>query len=152
MIFFLTFSVILVTLVGQGLMLPAVIRALGIAHIGRHERQADRAEEYQARREAIAVAAERLKELKIERHLPQEIVDDHLAIQRDQIKQFELISAGHRRLPKLHDEVELLLIDAERQHINDLFRNGKLNDEARRRIERELDLREAQLANQRADE
>ncbi|MBI3758810.1 MAG: Na+/H+ antiporter [Deltaproteobacteria bacterium] len=152
MILFLTFSVILVTLVGQGLMLPAVIRALGIAHIGRRERHADRAEEYQARREAIAVAAERLKELKVERHLPQEIVDDHLAIQRDQIKQFELISAGHRRLPKLHDEVELLLIDAERQHINDLFRGGKLNDEARRRIERELDLREAQLANQRAEE
>jgi Na+/H+ antiporter len=152
MILFLTFSVILVTLVGQGLMLPAVIRALGIAHIGRRERHADRAEEYQARREAIAAAAERLEQLRIERHLPQEIVDDHLAIQHDQIKQFELISEGHRRLPQLHDEVELILIDTERQHINDLFRNGKLNDEARRRIERELDLREAQLANQRADE
>ena len=40
----------------------------------------------------------------------------------------------------------------ERQHINDLFRDGKLKDDARRRIERELDLREAHLANQRAPE
>jgi CPA1 family monovalent cation:H+ antiporter len=31
LIFFLTFSVILVTLVGQGLMLPSVIRALGLS-------------------------------------------------------------------------------------------------------------------------
>jgi hypothetical protein len=51
----------------------------------------------------------------------------------------------------LHDEIELLVIDAERQRINELFRSGKLHDEARR-IERELDLREASLANQRAEE
>ena len=54
--------------------------------------------------------------------------------------------------PKSHDEVKLLLIKAERQRINDLFRDGKLQDEARRRIERELDLREAQIANQKATE
>jgi CPA1 family monovalent cation:H+ antiporter len=36
--------------------------------------------------------------------------------------------------------------------VNDLFRNAKLKDEARRRIERELDLREAQIANRRAEE
>ena len=55
----------------------------------------------------------------------------------------------HIRLAKAHDEIERLLIDAERQRINELFRSGKLKDEARRRIERELDLREAQLSNQR---
>ncbi len=41
------------------------------------------------------------------------------------------------------------LIEAERNQINDLFRDGGLKDEARRQIERELDLREASLANQR---
>jgi hypothetical protein len=40
-----------------------------------------------------------------------------------------------------------LLIEAERTRVNELFRSGKLTDEARRRIERELDLREAHLAN-----
>jgi CPA1 family monovalent cation:H+ antiporter len=52
----------------------------------------------------------------------------------------------------LHDEIELQLIIAERRLINDLYRDGKLKDEARRRIERELDLREAHLANQRDEE
>ena len=55
---------------------------------------------------------------------------------------------GHKQLAKLHDEIELLVIGAERQRTNDLFCAGKLTDEARRRIERELDLREAHLANQ----
>jgi hypothetical protein len=48
-----------------------------------------------------------------------------------------------------HDEVERLLIAAERTRINELFRSGKLKDEARRRIERELDLRDSYLSNQR---
>ena len=52
---------------------------------------------------------------------------------------------AHKRHGELHDEVERLLITAERQRINELFRDGKLNDEARRRIERELDMREAHL-------
>jgi monovalent cation/hydrogen antiporter len=129
-----------------------VIRALGIAHIGRLERRAERAEEYQARLEAITAATERLREFALERDLPNDLVEPHLAEQMEQLQEFELVSAGHRRLPELHDEVKLLLINAERQRINDLFRDGKLQDEARRRIERELDLREAQLANQKASE
>ena len=56
----------------------------------------------------------------------------------------------HRKHAELHGEVELLLIAIERDRINELFRNGKLKDEARRHIERELDLREAQLANERS--
>jgi hypothetical protein len=36
--------------------------------------------------------------------------------------------------------------------VNDLYRDGKLKDEARRRIERELDLREEGLENLRAAE
>ena len=53
LILFLTFSVILVTLVGQGLVLPAVIRSLRLAHAGRRERHADREKEFAARRLAI---------------------------------------------------------------------------------------------------
>ncbi len=39
------------------------------------------------------------------------------------------------------------LIDAEREFIYRLLRDGKITDEARRRIEYELDLEEASLAN-----
>jgi CPA1 family monovalent cation:H+ antiporter len=152
LILFLAFSVILVTLVGQGLMLPTVIRALGLAHIGHRERHAYRVEEYQARREAIAAATERLVQLTAERQLSEEIVQPLRAQQRDRLKQFELRSEGHRKVPELHDDIELLLIAAERQRINQLFSSGKLNDDARRRIERELDLREAHLANLRTEE
>ena len=53
---------------------------------------------------------------------------------------------------QLHDQIERLLIEAERSRVNELFRSGKLTDEARRRIERELDLREAHLSNQILDE
>jgi monovalent cation/hydrogen antiporter len=44
------------------------------------------------------------------------------------------------------------LIDAEREHINKLSRAGELKDEARRRIERELDLREASITNRRGED
>jgi len=43
------------------------------------------------------------------------------------------------------------LIDAERKFIFQLLRDGKITDEARRRIEYELDLEEASLANRGAD-
>jgi hypothetical protein len=47
----------------------------------------------------------------------------------------------------LADEIELLLVSAEPSRINELYRQGALNDGARRRLEREFDLREANLAN-----
>src|SRR4029077_20663806 len=40
------------------------------------------------------------------------------------------------------------LIAAERKFIHDLLRDGRITDETRRRIERDLDLEEASLANQ----
>src|SRR4029077_20273033 len=66
LILFLTFSVILVTLVGQGLMLPAVIRVLGLANAGERELRTARAEERLARRDAIDSALERLERLATE--------------------------------------------------------------------------------------
>ena len=153
LILFLTFSVILVTLVGQGLLLPAVIRALGLAHAGRREHRADRAEEFAARRLAIEAAIERLDELAAERKLSPEIVQPLRVRHRDRLKHVADRSDGaHEELITLHDEIEYLLIAAERQRINDLYREGKLKDEARRRIERELDLRDAHLTNLRVEE
>jgi Na+/H+ antiporter len=154
-ILFLTFAVILVTLVGQGLMLPAVIRALGLANAGRRERHADRIEEFAARRQAIEAAIARLDELVAERKLAEDAVRPLRTLQRERLKQVEHRSdgdQGHKRLIDLHDELAGLLIEAERKEINDLYRDGKLKDEARRRIERELDLKESQLSSVRAEE
>ena len=150
LILFLTFAVILVTLVGQGVTLPAVIRVLGLAKAGERELQTDRSDELAARRGAIEAAAERLERLAAARALPDDLVRQFRAKLGDRLGHF-----AHTRQPAeqreertgLADEVELALIAAERERINELYRGGTLKDDVRRRLERELDLREASLAN-----
>ncbi|MFZ3180809.1 MAG: hypothetical protein WA156_11495, partial [Methylocystis silviterrae] len=60
-------------------------------------------------------------------------------------------SEERRALTALHDEIDLRLIAEERNLINGMLPEGKLTDEARRRIERELDLREADVLNRRKE-
>jgi CPA1 family monovalent cation:H+ antiporter len=155
LILFVTFSVILVTLVGQGLLLPSVVRWLGLARAGRRERDADRAEEFKVRRQAIETAIERLDQLAAERDLPEDILRPLRARQHERLKHVGHRSDGddgHKRLMQDGDEIEYLLIEAERDLINDLYRRGELKDETRRRIERELDLRDAHLTSVRAED
>jgi len=47
-------------------------------------------------------------------------------------------------------ELRSELIAAEREYIFQLLRDGQITDEARRRIERELDLEEAGIASKKA--
>jgi Na+/H+ antiporter len=147
LILFLTFSVILVTLVGQGLSLPAVIRALGLAKTGAREIQIDRTEELLARRQGIDSAIEHLERLAAERALPDELVQRIRTRYRERLRHFEQTpeQESHQALTR-PDEIELLLLAAERERINELYRQGTLKDEPRRRLERELDLREETLA------
>ena len=155
LILFLTFSVILVTLVGQGLMLPSVIRALGLAHAGRREHETDKAEECAARRQAAIAALNRLDELTAAGNFSEAILRPIRIRQRHRLEHIERgsdLDDRHRNFRDLHDEIEFLLIGTERRHINEQYRRGVLTDVSRRRIERELDLREAELLNQRAEE
>jgi monovalent cation/hydrogen antiporter len=155
LILFLTFAVILVTLVGQGLLLPWVIRALGLANAGRREMRAARVEERRARRKAAQAAIERFDQLARERSLSEDIVAPLRAAERARLAHVDMKGDGAdpaAGVVDVHDEIALELIVAERDVINDLYRDGGLNDEARRRIERELDLREAHLASQRDED
>jgi monovalent cation/hydrogen antiporter len=150
LILFFTFSVILVTLVGQGLMLPAAIRVLGLANAGERELRADRMEELMARRLAIEAAIERLDRLAAERGLPDDFVERLRTRHLERLSHFERVPGRDEDrddLTTAADEIALVLIAAERERINELYRQGTLKDEARRRLERELDLREANLAN-----
>jgi Na+/H+ antiporter len=154
LILFLTFSVILVTLVGQGLLLPSTMRWLGLAQAGHKERHADRVQENTARRQAIEAAMQRLDQLVAERHLPPELAEALRLRHRERLKHLPRggeTPAADRRLGELADDIELLLIAAERDHVNDLSRDGEIRDEPRRRIERDLDLREARIANRRSE-
>ena len=150
LILILTFAVIFVTLVGEGLTLPAVVRALGLANAGRLEREAEREEEFKVRRLAIEAAIERLDVLAETRKLPETVAAPIRAHLRNRLKDVDNRKDGdqhHKKLAELGEELELALIGAERELANRLYRTGDLKDEGRRRIERELDLREAVLAN-----
>jgi CPA1 family monovalent cation:H+ antiporter len=150
MILFLTFAVILVTLVGQGLALPLVIRWLGLANAGAVEQAADRQQEFAARRQAIDAALGRLDEIESERRVELDLLERLRGQNHERLRRVEHRSQGdesHREAQEAHDQVEFGLIEAERQRVNELYRSGDLKDDARRRIERELDLREAQLVS-----
>jgi monovalent cation/hydrogen antiporter len=154
LVLLLTFVIVLVTLVGQGLTLPWVIRKLGLANAGRRERIAGRAAEFAARRQAIGFVIERLDRLATEQQIPEEIGTRLRAHRREQLNQIGMRShddAEHQQRVNLFDDIELELIAAERGFINDLYVRGDLKDEARRRIERGLDLREAEIANLREE-
>ncbi|QGM96231.1 Na+/H+ antiporter [Methylocystis parvus] len=151
-IFFLAFVVVMATFVFQGAMLPWVIRKLGLARLGREERRADRAEEFYARQNAIEASSARLDALAQERDIPREA----LLSLRSQLDYFATrirmkcdADEDRRALIELHDDLDLTLIEVERDFVNGLLRSGELKDEARRRIERELDLREADVLNRR---
>ena len=154
LILFLTFAVILVTLVGQGLMLPAVIRWLGLASAGDDERHLEREAEYRARRAAVQAAVERLEEVKEQRNFSEQELQSLRARHLGRLAHAEQRIDGddtHRELSRRDEQIEAVLLEAERDRINELYRAGELKDEARRRIERELDLRDAQLANLREE-
>jgi CPA1 family monovalent cation:H+ antiporter len=170
--------VVLVTLVGQGLTLPWVVRALGLAHAGRREQAASTTEEFQARKEAIEAAGRRLDALARDPDVPEDVIarlrahhKQRLAqnLIRSEAKVAPFASAStapqatfdrrrsedgdqqRKRITK-GDELELLLIGAERDLINEKYRQGALKAEIRRRLERELDLRDTQLASVRNED
>ncbi len=148
LILFVSFGVIFVTLVGLGLSLPSVVRWLGVAQAGRDEHVAEHESEIAARREALDVALKSLDALTENRELSDEVI--RLLRARHEIRASQLpesldpdrhdVSAAGTRLTRE-------LIAAERKFIHVLLRDGKITDEIRRRIERDLDLEEASLAN-----
>lgn len=155
LIIFLAFVVVLVTLVGQGLLMAPIMAWLGLANAGRREAQASRAAELKATHQALAAASAELESLAKERDLPQEVLRPLRGFYREQLTNIDHRKATgehHRHIVELGDEIGLRLIEAERRVINALYRNGELEDEARRRIERALDLREADIANQQSAE
>ena len=137
----ITFGVIIATLVGIGSLLPIVIRWLGLARGGAEERLRERESELNARVETLELAQQRLLEIASERNLPPEITGVVSNYHDNLRSQFPAtISDGIERAA-LNDSLRLELIEAERQHLHRMLREGRITDESRRRIERELDLR-----------
>jgi Na+/H+ antiporter len=151
----LTFVIVLVTLVGQGLTLPWVIQKLGLANAGRRERMEGRSAEFEARRRAIESVIDRLDRQAAEHDIPEDIYTRLRAHRLDHLSQIELRSHdddAHKQRVNLLDDIERQVISEEREFINQLYVRGELKDEPRRRIERGLDLREAEIESLRDDE
>lgn len=142
LIIFVTFGVILITLVAQGLTLPVVMRWLKLsAHEERvREREAERA----ARIEIIEASRERMEKLATEQKVSQSQLE-LLRIRHERRREY-LPNESAEKLTMMCGAALTGLIEEERAHLHRLLRDGKITDEARRHIERELDLEEASIA------
>jgi monovalent cation/hydrogen antiporter len=144
----ITFIVIVVTLIAQGLTLSFVVRALGLDRLGAAERRERKRRELRARVETARAALARLDEAAAEEHLNDDVVKPWRTRQTQRIEQLQ---SGRDPDGDAFAEaesvrrVELSVVEAERARLNELLREGRINDEIRRRIERDLDLAEERL-------
>ena len=143
LILFLTFSVILATLVMQGLSLPLLIRWLRVGNDHVHER-----EERHARLQANHAALTRLKELAGTTELA--AMDRLRGEYEDRIRQLEVCDTEPDDQPaRLHTSAyqkllaEMLVI--ERRAIIRLRNERVINDNVLRRIQKDLDYAEGRL-------
>jgi monovalent cation/hydrogen antiporter len=152
LLIFLTFCVILVTLVGQGLSMPWVIRALNVLDDGTDEYQ-----ENHGRASALEAAQARIEQLANEwpTHLP--LIDalrSQYAHRASHVSEVSSDQLGNDDLPEdeaaeqellEHRKIRRAVIDAERAAVLTLRDRGEINDEVWRRIERDLDLEELRM-------
>jgi CPA1 family monovalent cation:H+ antiporter len=145
-ILFITFGVIILTLVGLGLTLPAVIRWLGVTRHRATEYRREHEAELKARHDAIDDGLQRLEQIARERNLPKEVASLLRAREHIRRQQVPRSLDENSDLISLGAKLRLELIEAEREYLYEQLRDGKITDESRRRIERELDLEEESIA------
>jgi monovalent cation/hydrogen antiporter len=141
-----TFVVILVTLVGQGFSFPWVIRKLGLTAMGKREADLAKQHEVTARVAGIDAALARLDRLESAGLAPETVE----FLRRRHSDRRAYFVAACRDLENgeavAHSmALQLEFLAAERAAIASLYTGGALEDEARRRIERELDLDESRI-------
>jgi CPA1 family monovalent cation:H+ antiporter len=146
LILFVTFAVILATLVGQGTLLPRVIRLLRIDQAGRAENRSNKRSEVTARIAGIEAALRRLAEIETSGAAARLVANLRRA---EEDRRVDYVQTGDESIDgaPVADAagIQLQLVEAERSSINRQYTDGRLSDEARRRIERELDLEDARV-------
>jgi CPA1 family monovalent cation:H+ antiporter len=144
-----SFGVIFVTLFGIGLTLPFVVNMLGISRHGHLEALNEREAEIAARRTIIEAARGALTTIIAERKLPEGLAKFLEARHETRMRALpEPPREGDQHSPATKGSSMVReIITSERQHLHRLLREGKITDETRRRIERDLDLEEAVVDN-----
>jgi CPA1 family monovalent cation:H+ antiporter len=146
-IIFLSFALILITLVGQGLSLPFIVRALGLEE---PRRWSD--EEAVARMEAAQSALDRLDDMEEDERASETQLKRLRDLYRARFRQCQAVLGGEdpetaAREQRIVDYGELRreLIGVEREELLDLRQAGRLRNQTLRQIERDLDLEEARI-------
>jgi CPA1 family monovalent cation:H+ antiporter len=144
-IIYIAFCVIMATLVLQGLTLPAVIRMLRLEDDGVSDK-----EETKARIHAAEAALGRLEELAGEDWVRPDTAERLRGAYRFRASRFAArfddeddgqIEERSQSYQRLRRE----LLDAERNAVLDLRRQGRINDAVMNRVQRDLDLEDARL-------
>ena len=141
-----TFAVILVTLVGQGFSFAWLIQRLGLTAMGKREADTAKQREVAARVAGIDAALARLDRLRSAGLAPETV---EILRRRHGDRRAYFVAAcrdlesGQAVANSMALQLEFLA--AERDAIARLYADGALEDEARRRIERELDLDESRI-------
>jgi len=142
LIVFLTFCVIFVTLVLQGLTLPPLIRAMGLAGAA-----GPNCEEQEARRIVIEAAVAHLRNAK-ERDDEElaDVYDDLTRHYGQRLASLHSSDDDHGADHARHAALSLEALRVERETAIRLRDEGRINDEVLRRMERELDLAESRVS------
>jgi monovalent cation/hydrogen antiporter len=145
LIIFLAYAVIVFTIVVQGLSLPALIRRLGL-----EEDDSEHREELIARLAAAEAALQRLEELTGEDWTLEDTIERVRGMYEYRLRRFAAQQDGDgseaiedRSLA--YQQLMQELIEAQRRALVQLRKEGAINDEVMRRIQRELDLEESRL-------
>jgi CPA1 family monovalent cation:H+ antiporter len=145
LIIFLAFCVILVTLVGQGTTLPVLIRVLRIEDDG-----LDGHEEAKARKRAALAALERLEELEGEDWVQSDTAGRLRGMYDFRVRRFgerfDASSDGANERQSLsYQRLRRELLDAERDAVLELRRDGIVSDDVMNRVLRDIALEDVRL-------
>jgi monovalent cation/hydrogen antiporter len=151
LILFLTFSVILVTLVFQGLTLPLLIRALDV-----HDDGAEQVEELLGRRRSADAALIRLDELAMLEWTREDTIDRMRAMYDYRRRRLaaragepdeddEQDADGYEQRSYRYQKMVREVIAAQHSAIVELRNRGEISNEVMHRLEREMDLERERL-------
>jgi Na+/H+ antiporter len=145
LIIFLTFAVILVTLVGQGLTLPLLLRRLDLGDDGDERR-----EEVAARVSAAEAALDRLEELGEEDWTRDDTIDRLQRLYDYRRRRFAAQAGdaeddGYEDRSFSYQRLMRELLDAQRAALLRLRNQGEISSDTMRRVERDLDLEDSRL-------
>jgi monovalent cation/hydrogen antiporter len=146
LILFITFALILVTVVGQGLTLPYLIRRLGVLEDGAEEE----AEEMRARWIAARAALGRLDELVVEDWTRDDTIERVRGLyefrqRRVRVRAGKLDDDGIEDRSLAYQRLMRELYTVQRRAVVELRNSGEISNDVMHRVERELDLEESRL-------